>query len=118
MTQGHSISTHAEEVHVEVRLDGEVVASARRPVLLEETGLPTAYYLLKSDLVVDVRPLELSTHCPFKGDASYWTIEAGGRTHDAIAWSYEQPKEGAEAIAGRLAFFADRAEILVDGSPR
>jgi len=118
MTQGHSISTHAEEVHVEVRLDGEVVASARRPVLLEETGLPTAYYLLKSDLVVDVRPLELSTHCPFKGDASYWTIEAGGRTHDAIAWSYEQPKEGAEDIEGRLAFFADRAEILVDGSPR
>jgi len=118
MTKGHLISTHAEEVHVEVRLDGEVVASARRPVLLEETGLPTAYYLLKSDLVVDVRPLELSTHCPFKGDASYWTIEAGGRTHDAIAWSYEQPKEGAADIEGRLAFFADRAEILVDGSPR
>ncbi len=63
----------------------------------------------------DPRCERLSTHCPFKGDASYWTIEAGGRTHDAIAWSYEQPKEGAEEIAGHLAFFSDRAEISVDG---
>jgi len=117
MTQGHTISTHAEDVHVEVRLDGELVASAQRPVLLEETGLPTAYYLPKSDLVLDARPIELSTHCPFKGDASYWTIDAGGRTHDAIAWSYEQPKEGAEEIKGHVAFFSDRAEITVDGSP-
>jgi uncharacterized protein (DUF427 family) len=117
MTQGHSISTQAKDLNIEVRLDGEIVARATRPVLLEETGLPTTYYLAKSDLVVDVRPLELSTHCPFKGDASYWSIDVGGRTHDAIAWSYEQPNEGAEDIEGRLAFFANRAEILVDGSP-
>jgi|TARA_R110002110_G_scaffold26788_4_gene97955 uncharacterized protein (DUF427 family) len=117
MTQGHTISTHAEDLHVEVRLDGELVASAQRPVVLEETGLPIAYYLPKADLVADVRALELSTHCPFKGDASYWTIEAGGRTHDAIAWSYEQPNEGAQEIEGHLAFFSDRAEILVNGSP-
>ncbi len=117
MSQGHTIRTHAEDVHVEVRLDGELVASARRPVLLEETGLPTAYYLAKSDLVAEVRLLELSTHCPFKGDASYWTIDAGGRTHDAIAWSYEHPNAGAEDIEGHVAFFADRAEISVDGAP-
>ena len=115
MTQGHTISTPAEDVHVEVRLDGELVADARRPVMLEETGLPTAYYLPKDALTVDARPIELSTHCPFKGDASYWTIEVGGRTHDAIAWSYETPNEGAEDIEGHVAFFADRAEILVDG---
>lgn len=117
MTQGHTVTTHAEDVHVEVRLDGELVASARRPVLLEETGMPTAYYLPKADLLVDARALELSTHCPFKGDASYWTIEAGGRSHDGIAWSYEKPKEGAEDIEGRVAFFSNRAEILVDGVP-
>jgi len=116
MSQGHTISTHAEDVHVEVRLDGELVADAKRPILLEETGLPTAYYLPKSSLVADAKPIELSTHCPFKGDASYWTIDAGGRSHDAIAWSYETPKEGAEEIEGHVAFFADRAEILVDGA--
>ena len=73
MTQGHTISTHAEDVHVEVRLGGELVADSREPVLLEETGLATAYYLPKDDLCADARPIELTTHCPFKGDASYWT---------------------------------------------
>ncbi len=115
MTSGHTIETHAEDVHVEIRLDGEVVASSDRPVLLEETGLPTAYYLPRDDIRAEVRGIDLSTHCPFKGDASYWTIEVGDRTHDAIAWSYEDPKDGAGEIAGHLAFFADRAEIVVDG---
>lgn len=114
--QGHTIETHAEDLHVEVRLDGELVASSDRPVLLEETGLPTVYYLAPDDLRTDLRRIELSTHCPFKGDATYWTIEAGGRTHDGIAWSYEDPKAGAEEITGRLAFFADRAEITVGES--
>ncbi len=113
MTQGHTIDTHAEDLHVEVRLDGELVASSDRPVLLEETGLPTVYYLPATDLVTDARRIDLSTHCPFKGDATYWTIDAGGRTHDGIAWSYEEPKEGAEEIAGHLAFFANRADITV-----
>lgn len=80
------------------------------------TGLPVDY-LPKSGLIADARLIELSTHCPLKGDASCWTIEAGGRAHDAIAWSYGQPKEGAEDIEGHVAFFSNRAEIMVDGSP-
>lgn len=115
MTQGHTIRTHAEDVRVKVRLDGQVVADASRPVLLEETGLPTAYYLPKAAVSADIRPIELSTHCPFKGDASYWTIEVGDRTHDAIAWSYDSPIPAADEIKDHVAFFADRAEILVDG---
>lgn len=117
MTSGHTINTHAGSEHVEIRLNGDVVASTDSPVLLEETGLPTAYYIPRNDVQADMRGIELSTHCPFKGDASYWTIAVGDRTHDAIAWSYEDPKTGAEQIAGHLAFFADRAEIVVDGQP-
>lgn len=113
MSQGHTIETRREDLHVEVRLDGEVVASSDRPVLLDETGIPTVYYLPKDDVQAELRPIELRTHCPFKGDASYWTVEAGGRTHDGIAWSYEEPKAGAEDIEGLVAFFPDRAEIVV-----
>ncbi len=116
MTQGHTISTHAGDVHVEVRLGGEVVASSDRPVLLEETGIPTRYYLPREDIKADLRGIELSTHCPFKGDASYWTIQVGDKTHDGIAWSYEDPKAGAEEIRGLLSFFPDRAEVVVDGA--
>lgn len=113
MTSGHTITTHTEDIKVEVRLDGEVVARSNRPVLLEETGLPTAYYLPREDVIADLQGIELSTHCPFKGDASYWTIRTSARAHDGIAWSYEEPKTGAEAIKGHLAFFANRAEVLV-----
>lgn len=116
MTQGHTVTTHQENVDVEVRLDGETVARSTKPVLLEETGLATAYYLPREDITTDLRGIELSTHCPFKGDASYWTIEAGGRTHDAIAWSYETPNPNATDITGHLSFPRDRAEILVDGN--
>lgn len=113
MTQGHTIETRREDVHVEVRLDGVVVASSDRPVLLDETGLPTRYYLPKEDVQAELRPISLRTHCPFKGDASYWTIQTEAGTHDGIAWSYEEPKEGAEDIQGLVAFFDDRAEVVV-----
>ncbi len=116
MDQGHTITTHSDDVHVEVRLGGEVVASSDHPVLLDETGIPTRYYLPRDAVQADLRPIDLSTHCPFKGDASYWTIQVGDQTHDAIAWSYEDPKAGAEEIEGLLSFFPDRAEITVDGA--
>ena len=116
MTQGHTIKTQRAHVHVEVRLDGTVVASSDRPVLLDETGLPTVHYLPKEDVRAELRPIALRTHCPFKGDASYWTIETEDGTHDGIAWSYEDPKEGAEDIRGLVAFFADRAEVVVGES--
>lgn len=117
MTQGHTITTHSEDVHVEVRLDGEVVATSDHPVLLEETGLPTRYYLPRADVATDLTATTFTTHCPFKGDASYWSVDAGGQTHDGLAWSYESPKEGAEEVTGHLCFAPDRVETLVAGSP-
>lgn len=115
MAQGHTINMHSGDVAVEVRLDGEVVARSDRPILLDETGLPTQYYLPREDVIADLRGIALSTHCPFKGDASYWTIKVGDTDHDGIAWSYETPKEGAEQIKGLVAFFSNRAEVFVDG---
>lgn len=112
MSQGHRVTTRTDDVHVEVRLDGSTVADTRSPVLLEETGFPTRYYLPRSALTVDAEAMSMSTHCPFKGDASYWRVGE----HDGIAWSYENPKPGAEQIAGHVCFAADRAEVLVDGA--
>lgn len=117
MSSGHTIRTHAEDLSVEVRLDGETVAASARPILLEETGLPTRYYLPRADVHVSLHATTFSTHCPFKGDASYWSIDSGGQTHDGLAWSYEDPKPGAEEIASALCFAPDRVETLVDGTP-
>ena len=114
MSAGHTVTTEQGDVHVEVVVGGQVVAATDRPVLLEETGLPTRYYLPKDDVRMElVRPIGLTTQCPFKGTASYWTLEVDGIAHDGIAWSYEEPIDAAAGIAGMLCFFDDRAEVTV-----
>jgi len=114
MTSGHTVTITPSDLHVEVRVDGELVAETDHPVLLDETGLPTRYYLPREDVRMDLfRPTTFTTQCPFKGDASYWTLELGDAVHDGIVWSYESPIPAAEGIAGLLCFFSDRADLTV-----
>src|SRR5437660_1332560 len=116
MTAGHQISIDDHEALVEVRVDGQTIASTRRAKVLMETGLPPRYYIPREDVGVALTPNDTSTHCPFKGDASYWSASAGDQVLEAVAWSYEQPIPAAAAIAGRVAFFNERVDILVDGA--
>ena len=114
MTSGHTITITPSDVHLEVRVDGELVAKTDHPVLLEETGMPTRYYLPREDVRVDLlRATSFTTTCPFKGDASYWTLELGDAVHDGIAWSYEHPIPNAEGITGLMCFYNERADITV-----
>ena len=113
MTAGHTITIAPADLHVTVTIDGETVAETDRPVLLDETGLPTRYYLRPEDVSVELRPTSFATHCPFKGDASYWSVALGDQVHDGIAWSYESPIAGAEGITGLVCFFPERADIAV-----
>lgn len=84
---------------------GETVADSRRARLLHETGLLPVYYFPRDDVRMDLlEPIERSTHCPFKGDASYWTVRAGGRVAEAAVWGYPEPLEGAPGLADYLAF--------------
>ena len=112
--KGHTITITPADVHVEVTVDGDKVAESDHPVLLEETGLPTRYYLPPSDVRTDLlRPTTFTTQCPFKGQASYWSLDVAGKTHDGIAWSYEDPIAQAAGITGLLSFYPDRADITV-----
>ena len=118
MSAGHTISIAPGISHVEVRVDGELLASSDRAMLLDETGLPTRYYLPPADVTMDrLEPTSFHTTCPFKGEASYWSARIGDTNHDGIAWAYPEPNPAAVAIAGMLSFAPDRAEILVDGEP-
>jgi uncharacterized protein (DUF427 family) len=115
MTNGHTISIAPADAHVEVRLGGELLAATDRPVVLEETGLPSRYYLPRDDVHMDrLRPTSFHTTCPFKGEASYWSIDVDGETHDGIAWSYEAPIPAASGITGLLSFYPDRVQITVN----
>jgi len=116
MNPGHTITIAPADLQVEVRVDGELVARTDHPVVLEETGQPSRYYLRREDVRMDLfRPTTFHTSCPFKGEASYWTLELGGQVHDGIMWSYETPIPTAEEITGLVCFYNDRVELTVKG---
>ena len=115
MNPGHTITITPSDVHVEVRVDGEKIAETDHAVLLEETGMPTRYYMRPEEIRMDLfRPTTFKTQCPFKGEASYWTLELNGAMHDGIVWSYESPIADAQAINGLLCFYNDRVDLTVD----
>ena len=116
MTSGHTITITPADTHVEVRVAGVLLAATDHALLLDETGLPTRYYLPRDDVHMDLlRPTTFHTTCPFKGEASYWSVDVDGVTHDGIVWAYDSPISAAADITGYLSFYPDRAEITVDG---
>jgi uncharacterized protein (DUF427 family) len=109
---GHSISTTPSEHHVRVESNGQVLAESSRAVELHETGLPTRYYLPREDVRMDLlTATDTTSHCLFKGDASYFSAP---EVEDAF-WVYENPsEEDAKPIAGLLAPWPGRVEVIVD----
>jgi uncharacterized protein (DUF427 family) len=109
----HRIETHPFHGRVTVEKDGRRLAASDRAIALEETGLPTRYYLPREDVRTDLlEPSETTSHCPFKGDATY--LSAAG-AKDAF-WVYEAPsQEAALPIAGMLAPWPGRVEVTVEG---
>jgi uncharacterized protein (DUF427 family) len=111
----HQITITPTGRHVEVFLCGEKLAASDRAVVLSETGLPDRYYLPAQDVRTDMlRPTSTTSTCPFKGVASYWSVEAGGQVHQDLVWSYPDPIPAAEGITGMLCFWTERgAELTV-----
>jgi uncharacterized protein (DUF427 family) len=113
MASGHQITITPTDYHIEVTFAGEKLASSDRAVVLEETGLAPRYYLPKEDVRTDLlRPTSTKTTCPCKGEASYWSVEAGGQVHDDLVWSYETPIPAAADITGLMCFYTERGVEL------
>lgn len=84
---------------------GETVIDSKRAKLLHEHGhLPVLYYPQEEVRTELLDPSDRSTYCPWKGQASYWSVRAGGRLAENAVWSYPDPIEGAPPLAGHLAF--------------
>jgi uncharacterized protein (DUF427 family) len=103
--------------HVRVELDGTILAESVSPVLVFETGLPTRFYLNRTE--VDFTHLTATgtvTGCPYKGTTSgYWTARINGQTYPDIAWSYDFPTRQLLPIAGLVAFYNEKVDIILDG---
>jgi uncharacterized protein (DUF427 family) len=104
--------------HVVVTIGGVIVADTTQPRLLFETGLPTRYYIPKTDIAMELfSPTDTHTACPYKGTASYWSVAAGADTFPDIAWEYPAPLRESMEIAGYVAFYNHKVDITVDGEP-
>jgi uncharacterized protein (DUF427 family) len=109
----HPISIDANPSRVVVTVGGKVIADTRDALTLREASYPAVQYIPRRD--VDMAALtrsEHTTYCPYKGDASYYSIPAGGdRSHNAV-WSYETPFEAVAQIKDYVAFYSDRVDEI------
>jgi uncharacterized protein (DUF427 family) len=103
--------------HVRVELDGVVLAETDGPVLLFETGLPTRYYVDRTDVTFShLETTTTETICPYKGTTSqYWAVRVGDAVYPDLAWSYDYPLPDVAPIAGMIAFYNEKLDIFVDG---
>jgi uncharacterized protein (DUF427 family) len=119
MNPGHTVTTEPAPGRVQIVVAGETLVDSTDAVVLHETGLPDRYYVPRDHIRMEhLVATDLQTTCPFKGDAEYWTARIRDRELTAIAWSYPQPIDGREDIAGLVCFFNERVDVLtVDGVP-
>lgn len=102
---------------VRIQLEGVVLADSTAPVMVFETGLPTRYYLNRTEVILEyLRPSPTVTACPYKGVTSgYWSAQIGERSHPDIAWTYDFPTRQLLPIAGLVGFYNEKVDIILDG---
>ena len=102
-------------VHVE--LGGVTLAESSSPVMVFETGLPTRYYLDRTDISWEyLEPSDTVTACPYKGATSgYWSVRLGEELHADLAWAYDFPTRQLQPIAGLIAFYNEKVDLTVGG---
>jgi uncharacterized protein (DUF427 family) len=102
---------------VRVELDGIVLAESSSPVMVFETGLPTRYYLNRTEIDFGhLVPTGTVSACPYKGTTSgYWSVRIADTVHEDLAWSYDFPTAPLLPIAGLIAFYNEKVDTFVDG---
>lgn len=114
----HPITIEQNPARVVVKLDGRVVADTRNALILREASYPPVQYIPRED--VDMSLLERTdhaSHCPYKGDASYYSITIGGERAKNAVWTYEDPHAAVAEIRNRVAFYPDRVDTIEELRP-
>ena len=109
----YRMATEPAEVHVQVLFNATVVADTTRAVALSEADYPVVYYIPISDIRMEfAESSDHQTHCPFKGDASYWHLVVDGKREANAFWCYEAPFDEAEMIRDHVAFYPSRVDSI------
>ncbi len=110
---GHLIAIARNTSRVRVTFAGVTIADTTHALTLREASYPPVFYIPRSDAKMDLlKPTAKASHCPYKGDASYFSIETGGRVAENAVWSYAQPFPAMAEIAGHLAFYPSRVDKI------
>lgn len=109
----HLIAVTPHTGVVRVIFNGETVAESRRALRLQEARYPAVFYIPREDARMALYSrTDHASHCPYKGDAAYYTLTVGGRAAVNAVWSYEAPYPALAPIAGHLAFYPDRVDRI------
>lgn len=112
--ESHPITMEREQARVRVLFEGHEIADSGDVLLLQEAGYPPVRYFPRDDVrMMFLRRTHKVTHCPYKGDAAYFTIYRDGKVIDDAVWSYEDPYPAVSEIGGRVAFYPQHVEFQV-----
>ncbi|MDE1167355.1 MAG: DUF427 domain-containing protein [Pseudomonas sp.] len=110
----HPITLTPFKGRITVRFADEVVAQSDQAIKLQEASYPPVFYLPRESANLALyQQSQHQTHCPYKGDASYYDLMAGEQHSANVAWSYEAPYPAMQAIKGYLAFYPDKVSFEI-----
>jgi uncharacterized protein (DUF427 family) len=108
----HPITITPNPNLIRVSADGVVIAESRRALTLQEAKYPAVQYIPREDAKLELLSrTDRVTHCPYKGDANYFSVNTGGRVLENSIWTYETPFPAMAEISGHLAFYPDKVKI-------
>lgn len=109
----HPITVARNGGRVRVTFAGRVIADTTRALTLKEAAYKPVHYIPRADADMSLlKPTDHHTHCPYKGDASYFTISTGGHSAENAVWSYAQPFPAMAEIKEHLAFYPNRVDAI------
>jgi len=108
----HRVTVEPAKARVKVTFEGETIVDTESALVLHEANYPPVYYVPRKDTkMARLVRTDHHTHCPFKGDASYFSLSAG-RTEENAVWTYETPYDEVMSIKDHLAFYPDKVSIV------
>ena len=109
----HMVDLIKSDKHVRVIFNGEVVADSDRTIIVDEAGYSIVYYFPRSEVRMDyMQRTNRGTYCPFKGEASYYTLSVGNKKQENAVWTYEEPYDEVKELKNYLAFYANQVDKI------
>lgn len=111
----HPITIARHPRKIRVVFNGKTVAESANALRLEEANYPPVFYIPREDARMEhFKPTDHSTRCPYKGGASYFSLEVDGKRSENAVWSYEKPYPAVAQIEKRLAFYPDKVDAITE----